>query len=107
MIRRPPRSTLFPYTTLFRSHDDLQQAILEAGADLAPICAFGQLHPPPEVAVVALPRVVLRRLWLALAFPVDDQRAVGERKIHIVAFHASELATYHQVIALGEYVGRR
>src|SRR3989449_10944219 len=23
MIRRPPRSTLFPYTTLFRSHDPL------------------------------------------------------------------------------------
>src|SRR5437762_8207089 len=23
MIRRPPRSTLFPYTTLFRSHQDL------------------------------------------------------------------------------------
>src|SRR5256885_3406987 len=23
MIRRPPRSTLFPYTTLFRSGDDL------------------------------------------------------------------------------------
>src|SRR5260221_9122574 len=22
MIRRPPRSTLFPYTTLFRSHTD-------------------------------------------------------------------------------------
>src|SRR3712207_8765784 len=24
MIRRPPRSTLFPYTTLFRSHSHLQ-----------------------------------------------------------------------------------
>src|SRR5258705_1934850 len=24
MIRRPPRSTLFPYTTLFRSHDQAQ-----------------------------------------------------------------------------------
>src|SRR3712207_8851917 len=24
MIRRPPRSTLFPYTTLFRSHRDQQ-----------------------------------------------------------------------------------
>src|SRR5574337_379752 len=24
MIRRPPRSTLFPYTTLFRSNDDAQ-----------------------------------------------------------------------------------
>src|SRR3712207_8813606 len=23
MIRRPPRSTLFPYTTLFRSYDDM------------------------------------------------------------------------------------
>src|SRR5438445_6343345 len=22
MLRRPPRSTLFPYTTLFRSHED-------------------------------------------------------------------------------------
>src|SRR5256885_3679630 len=25
MIRRPPRSTLFPYTTLFRSRTDLQR----------------------------------------------------------------------------------
>src|SRR3989454_7621030 len=24
MIRRPPRSTLFPYTTLFRSNDDME-----------------------------------------------------------------------------------
>src|SRR2546427_6636955 len=26
MIRRPPRSTLFPYTTLFRSHPELGSA---------------------------------------------------------------------------------
>src|SRR3712207_7862281 len=26
MIRRPPRSTLFPYTTLFRSADDADRA---------------------------------------------------------------------------------
>src|SRR3989454_8554870 len=26
MIRRPPRSTLFPYTTLFRSHVERQEA---------------------------------------------------------------------------------
>src|SRR5260370_5762728 len=26
MIRRPPRSTLFPYTTLFRSHDGDEHA---------------------------------------------------------------------------------
>src|SRR3712207_6957371 len=29
MIRRPPRSTLFPYTTLFRSSTDLALAGLE------------------------------------------------------------------------------
>src|SRR5256885_10598200 len=28
MIRRPPRSTLFPYTTLFRSHGCLGQKLL-------------------------------------------------------------------------------
>src|SRR3712207_6960307 len=31
MIRRPPRSTLFPYTTLFRSRDSLQDVPSEAG----------------------------------------------------------------------------
>src|SRR3989441_13287131 len=29
MIRRPPRSTLFPYTTLFRSHLDALAAVRE------------------------------------------------------------------------------
>src|SRR5260221_7558928 len=28
MIRRPPRSTLFPYTTLFRSSDDVFAEVL-------------------------------------------------------------------------------
>src|SRR2546427_8338792 len=34
MIRRPPRSTLFPYTTLFRSAAELQrvQALSERGS---------------------------------------------------------------------------
>src|ERR1022692_3735130 len=30
MIRRPPRSTLFPYTTLFRSHQDGDRIFEEA-----------------------------------------------------------------------------
>src|SRR3712207_7728596 len=30
MIRRPPRSTLFPYTTLFRSQRHLYQVVKEA-----------------------------------------------------------------------------
>src|SRR3712207_7203837 len=42
MIRRPPRSTLFPYPTLFRSHDAADHALvavpaghLVAGLELA------------------------------------------------------------------------
>src|SRR2546422_4446476 len=31
MIRRPPRSTLFPYTTLFRSHGDKKLGIQQLG----------------------------------------------------------------------------
>src|SRR5256885_10762860 len=35
MIRRPPRSTLFPYTTLFRSHQGaVMEALGERRADL-------------------------------------------------------------------------
>src|SRR3712207_7775114 len=34
MIRRPPRSPLFPYTTLFRSRDDTTARRAQAAADL-------------------------------------------------------------------------
>src|SRR5690242_20847350 len=37
MIRRPPRSTLFPYTTLFRSHVALDHADGVLGEDAAVI----------------------------------------------------------------------
>src|SRR3712207_7580415 len=32
MIRRPPRSTLFPYTTLFRSESTRSETVYEIGA---------------------------------------------------------------------------
>src|SRR5689334_24546385 len=38
MIRRPPRSTLFPYTTLFRSNPDgatIDSAVVDGAADAA------------------------------------------------------------------------
>src|SRR3712207_8009760 len=46
MIRRPPRSTLFPYTTLFRS------ALLpwQRGNTVLPLCPMGHdmIHHPAE-----------------------------------------------------------
>src|SRR5258708_14939582 len=44
MIRRPPRSTLFPYTTLFRSHDAL------IGEKLARILTGGDLNHETRVS---------------------------------------------------------
>src|SRR5260370_97383 len=41
MIRRPPRSTLFPYTTLFRSHRPGAVVIVGDGADRAAAVAPG------------------------------------------------------------------
>src|SRR2546430_3859532 len=38
MIRRPPRSTLFPYTTLFRSGHRVQQSFFVLGS--RPACAM-------------------------------------------------------------------
>src|SRR2546422_5587541 len=42
MIRRPPRSTLFPYTTLFRSRPDvLLRAVAQIVPDHVAILRFG------------------------------------------------------------------
>src|SRR5256885_10649046 len=44
MIRRPPRSTLFPYTTLFRSRDRRQPPV--GGLPLPPLDARRAPAPP-------------------------------------------------------------
>src|SRR2546427_6314758 len=59
MIRRPPRSTLFPYTTLFRSHHEVAQppvAMLRVpaggwiyGFHVEGVDADGRLLPPQIV----------------------------------------------------------
>src|SRR3712207_8411478 len=47
MIRRPPRSTLFPYTTLFRSRDRVELTLarwaLEDGKPVLGVCRGLQL----------------------------------------------------------------
>src|SRR3989475_4732994 len=42
MIRRPPRSTLFPYTTLFRSLENFEPAWSPDGGTIAFICSKGR-----------------------------------------------------------------
>src|SRR2546430_7716036 len=44
MIRRPPRSTLFPYTTLFRSRHGLERVDVEPGVRLVQDRELGLEH---------------------------------------------------------------
>src|SRR3712207_9255300 len=61
MIRRPPRSTLFPYTTLFRSVDDLEAVEVEVedgelGLRVAARAGDGELEVIHEERAVREPR---------------------------------------------------
>src|SRR3712207_9018484 len=49
MIRRPPRSTLFPYTTLFRSPDEAQRNPLSPSR-----CFLRETQQPGEPVAFAL-----------------------------------------------------
>src|SRR2546422_10748242 len=64
MIRRPPRSTLFPYTTLFRSHERLVR--------LAPVVAAAASAPDERrLVLVAGPRSRRRDASRARRPPIE------------------------------------
>src|SRR5256885_8554722 len=55
MIRRPPRSTLFPYTTLFRSRlDDVHDGVEDVLARVAPGGRVQVLGPDTQRDLLAL-----------------------------------------------------
>src|SRR2546422_3528560 len=61
MIRRPPRSTLFPYTTLFRSHIEVIPELEMPGHARAAIRAMQsnpqyRLNDPDDRSVYASPQ---------------------------------------------------
>src|SRR2546425_4083399 len=53
MIRRPPRSTLFPYTTLFRSNRSASTNRTDA-LDGTRACALASISGAPSTAVTVL-----------------------------------------------------
>src|SRR2546430_12608005 len=77
MIRRPPRSTLFPYTTLFRSR--LTQC-------------------PPYRAGRHLWRAVRRRGSLVAAFRQHHRPAAGGRAVARSEEHTSELQSQSNIV---------
>src|SRR3989441_5120232 len=97
MIRRPPRSTLFPYTTLFRSvvaevrgrvaEEDRARAVVEARRD-AELAALGP-HGIVIVVAVDADHVV----------PLDELRGVGMLFGEGRDRAAHEAADHHDLVA--------
>src|SRR2546430_13688307 len=57
MIRRPPRSTLFPYTTLFRSFRTAQVGRLPGGAGPITMAVSGRSETLPTERKAVIPCV--------------------------------------------------
>src|SRR5258708_22667114 len=87
MIRRPPRSTLFPYTTLFRSERQRQELVRVLGE-------HGEIQGPLAGAGGDLigrsgPRQVG---WRDLGGQIDGRRDFSDRK-------STRLNSSHQIIS--------
>src|SRR2546426_7883389 len=79
MIRRPPRSTLFPYTTLFRSQqpDVADDDVAEAARP------HGLVHAEPQAQ-----------------HEIDQQRGPGERDRKSTRLNSSHLVISYAVLCL-------
>src|SRR5688572_31791727 len=82
MIRRPPRSTLFPYTTLFRSRGlprGGRQARTPRGAEVSPRRAEGGSRQPRAAAQRSA-----RRLAAALAERSEEHTSELQSQSNLV-----------------------
>src|SRR5437667_3314053 len=78
MIRRPPRSTLFPYTTLFRS-EVLRRICVEGNGLLLPARSFA----------------ALRMTMLRVEHELDSSPAAKDLRSEE---HTSELQSHHELV---------
>src|SRR5690349_23174224 len=83
MIRRPPRSTLFPYTTLFRSPMDQREGALALGAT--------KWETTWKVVVPYARRGITGSVFLALARALGETMARSEE-------HTSELQSRRDLV---------
>src|SRR5256885_10066049 len=90
MIRRPPRSTLFPYTTLFRSKS-LEEAAKIRSAECETACkiigakpaSFGQIDGATEVT-----RAQVDTMSRVLAAANPDRKSTRLNSSHLVISYA-------------------
>src|SRR3712207_7522259 len=101
MIRRPPRSTLFPYTTLFRSpHCDQRSRVISLTAVEAKRDLIAVLQPRFRHTLGPLPRVrseehtseLQSRQYLVCRLLLEKKNILRH---HLICIHAIIAASTH------------
>src|SRR5256885_10927317 len=90
MIRRPPRSTLFPYTTLFRSPIHLQECYADRGVGPGSF----------PVTEAAADRIVSLPMAAELSNAQIDQVVEAERDRKSTRLNSSHLVISYAVFCL-------
>src|SRR3989454_2649876 len=94
MIRRPPRSTLFPYTTLFRSFARLAKPSLDGlWWGRVALLATGYLYVSGRGvvlirSVLELPTLQMRRDEDRTAGAIEDRKSTRLNSSHLVISYA-------------------
>src|SRR3712207_9005563 len=80
MIRRPPRSTLFPYTTLFRSH------------------AMAIVFPENQVSLIPKIGCTHVGVWSMQLLNIFPQHGIGKKHTRRSEEHTSELQSRQYLV---------
>src|SRR5687768_17785247 len=81
MIRRPPRSTLFPYTTLFRSESRPRLHRREAPQHRRDVVALAAPAPRHQRGADALPQLLVQ---LVLVERSEEHTSELQSRLHLV-----------------------
>src|SRR5690554_7943290 len=90
MIRRPPRSTLFPYTTLFRSYENIQEL-------LAGIKEFSVQQEEKDEQGTLSDFLI----DVALLTDADQEKEEDKNTITLMTIHASKGLEFPHVFIVG------
>src|SRR5690242_20853131 len=98
MIRRPPRSTLFPYTTLFRSH-------VGAPASRDIPAADAHTHPAVRNAYEDRKSTRLNSSHMSISYAVFCLKK-KKNEIHVLACYATfyPVNKYHASLVVSQYL---
>src|SRR2546422_5676482 len=86
MIRRPPRSTLFPYTTLFRSANGLADHLL--GAAGPALVKSRIVDPDRQVEIGRAPSELQSRLHLVCRLLLEKKKKNTQAQVPLCANRA-------------------